>query len=165
MTSLVTGERVSKGDARVCAYGDMDELISYLGLLRCVSPENADLLRSIQQDLMLCSAWVATSSDVDKMKSVGASCVSRLEAEIDRVSAGLPPMKAFILPAGPQSAAMFQVARTICRRAERSVIALGDERANVCESVRYLNRLSDLLFVLGRECAVRSEENEDFWLQ
>lgn len=162
-TSLVTGERVAKCDARVCAYGDMDELISYLGLLRCESPANDSLLRIIQQDLMLCSAWVATASDVEKMPGVGGERVVFLEGEIDRVSASLPPMTAFILPSGPRSAALFQVARTVCRRAERSVTALDDNRENVCMSVRYLNRLSDLLFVLGREDVVRSGEEEDFW--
>lgn len=162
-TSLVTGERVSKCDSRVCAYGDIDELISYLGLLRCESSVHDSLLRTIQQDLMLCSAWVATASDVDKMPCVGEERIAFLEGEIDRVSASLPPMTAFILPSGPRAAALFQVARTVCRRAERSVISLGDTRENICSSVCYLNRLSDLLFVLGREAAVSVGAEEDFW--
>lgn len=162
-TSLVTGERVSKCDARVCAYGDIDELISYLGLLRSESPENDGLIRVIQQDLMLCSAWVATASDVDKMSCVGEERIAFLEGEIDRVSASLPPMTAFILPSGPRAAAFFQMARTVCRRAERSVISLGDSRETICASVRYLNRLSDLLFILGREAVTAAGEEEDFW--
>jgi len=163
-TSLVTGERVDKCDARVCAYGDIDELISYLGLIRNESPANDGLLRVIQQDLMLCSAWVATSSDIDKMKCVDQERILFLEQEIDRVSASLPPMTSFILPAGTRAAALFQVARTVCRRAERSVISLNDDRSNICVSVRYLNRLSDLLFVLGREEVIRSGRVEDFWI-
>ncbi|MBQ0006181.1 MAG: cob(I)yrinic acid a,c-diamide adenosyltransferase [Alistipes sp.] len=162
-TSLVTGERVSKADARVCAYGDMDELISYLGLLRCESPENDELLRTVQQDLMLCSAWVATASDVNKMESVGEGRVFFLEKEIDRISASLPPMTSFILPAGTVAAAHFQIARTVCRRTERAVISLRDERENVCKAVCYLNRLSDLLFVMGREAVVKEGKKEDFW--
>lgn len=162
-TSLVTGERVAKCDSRVCAYGDIDELISYLGLLRSESPVNDGLLRIIQQDLMLCSAWVATASDVDKMPCVAEERITFLEEEIDRVTASLPLMTAFILPSGPRAAALFQVARTVCRRAERSVIALEDSRENVCVSVRYLNRLSDLLFVLGREAVNSAGTEEDFW--
>lgn len=162
-TSLVTGERVCKSDARVCAYGDIDELISCLGLLRCESPENDELLRNVQQDLMLCSAWVATASDVDSMIPFGEERISFLEGEIDRISASIPPMTSFILPAGPLAAARFQMARTVCRRAERAVISLNDDRENICKSVRYLNRLSDLLFVLGRETVIKSGVEEDFW--
>lgn len=163
-TSLVTGERVSKSDVRVCAYGDMDELISYLGVLRSISPENDGILRRIQQNLMLSSAWVATASDVDKMKMPDEAEILWLESQIDRISGELPPMTAFILPAGPAAAALFQVARTVCRRAERSVTAISDERASVCYAAKYLNRLSDFLFVLGRMSVISSGEKEDFWL-
>lgn len=163
-TSLVTGERVSKCDARVCAYGDMDELISCLGILRSKSPVDDELLRRIQQDLMLSSAWVATASDVEKMKMPDEGEINWLEKQIDRISAELPQMTAFILPAGPELSSLYQVARTVCRRAERSVTALRDERASVCYAARYLNRLSDLLFVMGRFAVISSGETEDFWL-
>jgi len=163
-TSLVTGERVSKSDARVCAYGDMDELISYLGVLRSISPENDGMLQRIQQNLMLSSAWVATASDVDKMNKPEESEILWLESQIDRISGELPPMTAFILPAGPVASSVFQVARTVCRRAERSVTALSDERASICCAAKYLNRLSGLLFVMGRLSVISSGEKEDFWL-
>lgn len=163
-TSLVTGERVSKSDARVCAYGDMDELISYLGVLRSISPENDGILRRIQQNLMLSSAWVATASDVYRMKLPEESEILWLESQIDRISVELPPMTAFILPAGPTVSSIFQVARTVCRRAERNVTALSDERASICYAAKYLNRLSDLLFVMGRISVISSGEKEDFWL-
>ena len=163
-TSLVGGQRVSKASDRVNAYGDMDELISWLGYIRSVAKEYDQPLREIQCVLMNGSAHVASEGDCVKLAPFELSQVEVLEKEIDRMTAEMPKQIAFILPAGPQSASMCHIARTVCRRAERSTIALGDERENVRNVVKYLNRLSDYLFTLGRYCCYKENVAEDFWL-
>lgn len=162
-TSLVGGKRVSKASERVNAYGDMDELISHIGLLRCHIPDYDSELRKIQADLMIASAHVA--SDVENPRLVPFPCDAAdfLEREIDRLSGELPPMKSFILPSRPESAALCHVARCVCRRSERSCVAVDDGRADIGSVIRYLNRLSDLLFTLGRHECVKHNISEDFW--
>ena len=164
-TALVSGTRISKADPRVCAYGDMDELISMLAVLRCsLSEQHQPLLRKIQENLMWASAHVATEKPVDKLKSFSDEEIVALEKEIDRMTAQLPPMRSFVLPGQPREAAECHLARTICRRAERSVIALNDERDEVVRAARYLNRLSDYLFTSARYQHVELNISEDFWL-
>lgn len=164
-TALVSGTRISKADPRVCAYGDMDELISMLAVLRCsLSEQHQPLLRKIQENLMWASAHVATEKPVDKLKSFSDEEIVALEKEIDRMTAEIPPMRSFVLPGQPREAAECHLARTICRRAERSVIALNDERDEVVRAARYLNRLSDYLFTLARYQHVELNISEDFWL-
>ena len=165
-TSLVCGTRVSKADPRVCAYGDMDELISWIGVLRAeigIGSEFA-MLRRIQEQLMLGSAHVATWEEVDKLKSMDESEIEVLETEIDRMTAAISPQTMFVLPAAPRVASDCHVARTVCRRSERSVIALGDESSQIHLVQRYLNRLSDYLFTLARYLCHINGVEEDFWL-
>lgn len=156
-TGLFGGERVPKDHPRVVAYGDVDELNAAIGLARALDPtdfENA-LLQAIQRDLFAIGAVLATPDPARLIRSLGGPgiadpAVAGLEGAIDRLEATLPPLKSFILPGGVPKGAALHLARTACRRAERSVVGLG--RATSVSPVigRYLNRLSDLLFVLAR---------------
>lgn len=163
-TSLVGGERVSKASDRVNAYGDIDELISWLGYIRSSLTCQSDFLRNVQCVLMSGSAWVASQGDCPKLAPFDATQVKVLEQEIDRMTSEMPKQTAFILPSAPQSASVCHIARTVCRRAERSTIGLNDGRENVQNVVKYLNRLSDYLFTLGRYCCYKENIAEDFWL-
>lgn len=163
-TSLVGGARVSKASARVNAYGDIDELISHIGLIRCHHIEEDTTLRRIQEALMTGSAHIASEGEVAKLKPFPADAIVALESEIDRMTSEMPPQTAFILPSRPASASECHVARCVCRRAERSCVALNDDRENVCKTISYLNRLSDYLFTLGRYRCHQEGCEEDFWL-
>jgi cob(I)alamin adenosyltransferase len=145
-TSLGDGSRVSKLDARVAAMGDVDELNSLLGWALAEAP--SDLLRRIQNELFDVGADVSVPYvEGDGRLRVEQELVDRLEADVDAVNAGLEPLKSFVLPGGSEAAARLYVARAVCRRAERSLLAVAD--LNPLASV-YVNRLSDLLFVLAR---------------
>lgn len=162
-TSLADGSRVSKASARVMAYGDIDELISHLGVLRSKLSEDIPL-RRIQVNLMNVSAHLATEKLCPRLKALDDSEVTFLEAEIDRMTVALPPQKTFLLPAGPFAAAECHVARTVCRRCERSVVAIGELRDVDRQAQIYLNRLSDYLFVLARFLCISEGCEEDKWL-
>ena len=162
-TSLADGSRVSKASARVMAYGDIDELISHLGVLRSKLSDDIPL-RRIQVNLMNVSAHLATEKLCPKLKALDDAEVAFLEAEIDRMTAQLPPQKTFLLPAGPFEAAECHVARTVCRRCERSVVAIGELRDVDRQAQIYLNRLSDYLFVLARLLCISAGCEEDKWL-
>lgn len=164
-TSLFSGERVSKADRRVEAYGAVDELNSVLGALAAsLEPDQPGLMseiRRIQADLFRVGAQLATSGDGSPgpaLPEVGEELASWLEQAMDRMQEELPPLKSFILPGGHPSAAWAHVARTVCRRAERHVVGLKDGRAPGADSeafrmlIVYLNRLSDYLFLLARMC-------------
>jgi cob(I)alamin adenosyltransferase len=152
-TGLFGGPRVSKDHPRVEAYGAVDELNAVLGLVRCeTSGEPLDLLLAkIQNELFDLGAELA-SPQPDRVgtRRITAVQTAALESAIDEHEAGLPPLKAFILPGGCRAAALLHVARTVCRRAERRVVTLGEREAVAGDVVIYLNRLSDLLFVLAR---------------
>ena len=163
-TSLVGGSRVSKASARVCAYGDVDELISFLGLLRAKAPMHNDVLRRVQCELMSLSAWIASEGEATRLKAPEPEWVKALEQQIDTWTAELPPLKSFVLPGAPAPSSLCHVCRTVCRRAERSVIALEDPRPEIALCCRYLNRLSDLLFTLARLICVEAGKDEDLWL-
>ena len=163
-TSLVGGKRVSKASARVCSYGDVDELISFLGLLRAKAPAHDQLLRRLQCELMSLSAWIASEGEISRLKAPDSAWVEALERQIDDWTAELPPLKAFVLPAAPAPASLCHVCRTVCRRAERSVIALEDSRPEIVLACKYLNRLSDFLFTLARYLCLQSGTPEDFWI-
>jgi cob(I)alamin adenosyltransferase len=155
-TSLGDGSRVSKDDPRVAAYGTVDELNSVLGLLLTVEPPEADLLRRIQNDLFdlgadLCCPQTETEQEGDRLR-VTPEQVVRLEQAIDRLNAPMQPLTSFVLPGGTPSAAWCHFARTVCRRAEREVVALMRKEKINPQVLIYLNRLSDLLFVLARVC-------------
>ena len=156
-TGLFGGDRVPKDHPRVAAYGDVDELNATIGLARALEPREFEdaLLQAIQRDLFSIGAVLATPDPARLIKALGGPgiadpAVAQLEAAIDRHEATLPPLKDFILPGGSRKGAALHMARTVCRRAERSVVGLG--RATAVSPVigRYLNRLSDLLFVLAR---------------
>ena len=160
-TSLVGGTRVSKAHPRVMTYGDLDELISCLGLLRCET-EGRDLpLRRIQVHLMSVSAHLANDSRSTKLKPLDEGEMDFLESEIDRMTAAVPPQTAFIIPGEPRAAALAHVARTICRRAERSAVQIEDRSAQDALALKYVNRLSDYLFALARYL---SDGKDDNWL-
>jgi len=151
-TSLFSGGRVGKDDIRVEAYGTVDELVSNLGLLRSepVPPEVAVQLVEIQNSLFVIGSVLADperrmSFDPESWGTLG------LEAWVDAMEEQLEPLTAFILPGGTRTASLAHVARTVCRRAERRVVALATDRGGVPDGVpSYLNRLSDALFVLAR---------------
>jgi cob(I)alamin adenosyltransferase len=158
-TGLGNGSRVPKDHIRVAAYGSVDELNSVLGLLRTdpatqKTPEHLELLRIIQNDLFDVGADLCLPQETDekpgKHLRVQADQVTRLEEAIDRVNAELQPLKSFVLPGGTSPAAWCHLARTVCRRAEREVVTLMRTEPVNPQALIYLNRLSDLLFVLAR---------------
>lgn len=150
-TSLFGGARVAKNDARIEAYGTVDELNSHLGVVRAVWPASPldPLFARIQADLFEVGAHLA-SPGTSRFAGVEESRITELEQRIDSMESELTPLKSFILPAGSLAAAQIHVARTVCRRAERLVVALGDESAATRSTIAYLNRLSDFLFVAAR---------------
>jgi cob(I)alamin adenosyltransferase len=155
-TGLGDGSRVSKDHPRVAAYGSVDELNAVLGLLVCHCPhaDKIDLLRTIQNDLFDVGADLCLPQSADETPGahlrVRAEQAERLEQAIDRLNAGLAPLNSFILPGGQAAAAWCHLARTVCRRAERDVVTLARDETINSQVVVYLNRLSDLLFVLAR---------------
>lgn len=152
-TGLFGGGRVRKDNPRVSAYGEVDEANAAIGLAASLEPAGFDaaLLETIQRDLFTIGAELS-APDPAKLKRalIGAPQVTVLEAAIDRLDATLPPLKNFILPGGVTKAAAFHLARTVTRRAERAVVALSRDQQINPIIVHYLNRLSDLLFVLAR---------------
>jgi cob(I)alamin adenosyltransferase len=165
-TGLGDGSRVPKDHPRVAAYGSVDELNAVLGLLLAQVPEvpEADLLRSIQNDLFdvgadLCVPSPPTDSGGTPRLRVQPQQALRLESAIDRLNAPLAPLTSFVLPGGSPAAAWCHLARTVCRRAERDVVALAHSESINPEVVVYLNRLSDLLFVLARACNRNGQED------
>jgi cob(I)alamin adenosyltransferase len=166
-TSLFDGTRVRKTDPRVAAYGDVDELNAWLGLARS-SGLDADLdaeLVGLQRDLFALGAMLADPAHkiaerVTKA-ALGENDVVRLERLIDRLDAEVPPLRRFILAGGGSPGAALHVARTVCRRAERGIVALDPAPDPVL--LRYVNRLSDLLFVLARVVNVRAGVAELEW--
>ena len=149
---------MSKAHIRVDAYGHVDELVSVMGLVRSMTEDQqlSDILGSIQLELFFLSSELATPPGRDVMgEVVEAESIEFMEQEIDRCDEELPPLKSFILPGGSVVASYLQLARTVCRRAERSVVHLAAEESVRPLLVQYLNRLSDLLFALGRRVNFR----------
>ncbi len=169
-TGLFGGGRVPKDHARVAAYGDVDELNAVLGMARSVDvmPRIDEVLAPIQRDLFALGALLATP-DHEKMKEqlakarISDARIGQLEQAIDDGEAELEPLKAFIMPGGTPKAAALHVARTVCRRAERAIIRLQREAEIPQIVVIYLNRLSDLLFVLARVANRRAGAGEVTW--
>ena len=160
-TGLGDGSRVGKDSARVTAYGTVDELNSAIGIvLACEIPERMrEVLTQVQHDLFDLGGELC----IPGMAMVHGTDVDRLEQTLDAFNEDLPPLKEFILPGGGMAAAQCHLARTICRRAEREVGTLARHDAVRPEAVRYLNRLSDLLFVLARGLARASGHGEVLW--
>ncbi|MDR2012132.1 MAG: cob(I)yrinic acid a,c-diamide adenosyltransferase [Rhodanobacter sp.] len=160
-TGLGDGTRVAKDSARVAACGTIDELNSALGIvLACDTPDRVrETLTQIQHDLFDLGGELCMPG----MALIGDANIERLETTLDAFNEDLPPLKNFILPGGGMAAAHCHLARTICRRAERVVVALAQQDTIRAEALRYLNRLSDLLFVLARVLARASGYGETLW--
>ena len=167
-TALFDGTRVPKSDPRVAAYGDLDELNAWLGLV--IASLNEDdvtpMLRSIQRDLFAIGSRLADPSHriagrVTKA-AISTEDIVRLESWIDRFDEELTALRRFILAGGSPAGAALHVARTVCRRAERSMVALGDQAFEI-ELLQYVNRLSDLLFTMARAVNQRAGVPEIEW--
>jgi len=161
-TGKADGTRVRKDDALIHAQGDIDELNSFLGLLACKVDNNElmELIKRVQNDLFNIGAELSVShpyiSDQD---------VHFLEQRLDHFNEDLSPLKEFILPGGGEAASLCHIARAVCRRAERSLVTLGREQHVGPDMLAYVNRLSDLLFVLARVLTRESGESEVYWRQ
>jgi cob(I)alamin adenosyltransferase len=164
-TSLGDGSRVSKLDTRITAYGTVDEVNAHVGLVLAGGcPETIrDLLLRVQNELFDLGADLSVPMENEARLRVTQEQVDRLEAECDRFNAELPELKSFVLPGGSPSAARLHVARTVCRRAEReALVASGVNTLNPLALV-YLNRLSDLLFILARVANAADGHEEPLW--
>ncbi|HEX5437584.1 MAG TPA: cob(I)yrinic acid a,c-diamide adenosyltransferase [Gemmatimonadaceae bacterium] len=169
-TGLFGGGRVPKDNARVDAYGDVDELNSAIGMARAAAsmPRIDEVLVPVQRDLFGLGALLATP-DLEKMRQqlekarIDDERVAELERAIDQGDAELEPLRAFVLPGGSPKAAALHVARTVCRRAERKVVSLSHEVDIPPIVLTYLNRLSDLLFTLARVANARDGVGEVTW--
>jgi cob(I)alamin adenosyltransferase len=170
-TGVFGGPRVAKDHPRIEAYGTVDELNAVLGLARCekLPPDVDDLLARIQNELFDVGAELATPRpDALGIARVTPEQAAALERAIDHYEAGLTPLKQFILPGGARSAAWLHVARTVCRRAERRLVTLARQTAGTPEAVSptlviYLNRLSDLCFVLARSLNAEAKVPDVAW--
>lgn len=161
-TSLVGGTRVSKAHAKIEAYGTVDELNSAIGVLAASNTLYTDFLQSIQHKLFNAGSVLASENDLEfELPSIEPEHIALLEKEIDRLDKELPRLKNFILPGGSVLSAHTHLARCICRRAERRIVALDEN--NYAVILQYLNRLSDYLFVLSREYLRLEGKAEILW--
>lgn len=168
-TSLVGGKRVSKDSARLEAYGTVDELNSHLGLLislPATDTPSATFLTQIQNRLFDLGAYLATdNADNPDLtpRGITQDQIRAIETEIDRLTPDLPPLNSFIIPGGTTAAAQANIARTVCRRAERRLITLSHTTPVSPLATSYLNRLSDYLFTLGRHLNAIAGQPEKPW--
>jgi cob(I)alamin adenosyltransferase len=170
-TALIGGERVSKADLRVEAYGTVDELAAHLALLADMMCAAAGFeapvaaIGEIQKDLMVVEAMLATGRGGEgKVPPLSAEAVERLERETDSMGAGLPPLRGFVLPGGDPIVSQSHVCRTVCRRAERVSVRVSDKYFVPPVVVHYLNRLSDWLYVAGRKAVEILNVKEMYWM-
>ena len=172
-TALYGGTRVSKSSARVECYGNIDELNSFIGVAKAqVSAESIlNQLKKIQFNLFTVGSEAATPADKLTLANgnsrltliISDKEIEELEVWMDEMEEKLEPLQYFILPGGGSSATAFHVARTVCRRAERSLVFLNESEEMRPELIKYLNRLSDYLFVLSRFVSKLNNETEEFW--
>ncbi len=166
-TSLFGGKRVPKNNIRIDAYGTVDELNASIGVAisECITNSVKGILRKIQNDLFVVGGDLATPLENNKVNIPRTSdeMIVNLEKRIDEFESELEELKKFILPGGTKGSALLHFSRTICRRAERKVIDLSDLEQINQEIVKYLNRLSDILFVLARYENKTSDFQEDEW--
>lgn len=164
-TSVIGGTRLPKHHPRIEAYGTVDELIAWIGLLRSEEHDcdRSEELTTIQSALMSCCAVIATPPSATLPEGVTIDDTSGLERSIDSMESKLPELKTFILPGGSRAAANANIARCVCRRAERAVLRLNETEKVDQDIIRYLNRLSDYLFVLTRCLTYESENEEIRW--
>ena len=167
-TQLIGGKRVPKNHDRIDAYGTVDELNSYMGLLRdqSVGKETHELITTIQNKLFTIGALLANQDDNNKMKLplIDEKDVTLLENEIDKMNESLPEMRFFILPGGHTTVSFCHIARCVCRRAERLTIQIDENVLQVEIILKYLNRLSDYLFVLSRYLSKNLDATEIPWI-
>ena len=166
-TSLYGGQTVSKSSKRIAAYGTVDELNSVLGMILAQDHSNKSnsLLRAIQEQLFILGADLATPfSKETRINRISDEEITFLEKSIDEMESELPPLKNFILPGGSKAGAIIHFSRTVCRRAERLAVECANEEYLSPESIKYLNRLSDFLFVLGRFENHSSGTEETPWI-
>ena len=169
-TSLVGGKRVAKQDIRLEAYGTIDELNAHIGLLRTLLPDNmpddAHLLLDIEHRLFSIGSHLATDTADTALREASRIYpeeVARLEQRIDRLDDALPPLRNFVLPGGTTASAQAHVCRTVCRRAERRICDLHTTHPVDTLLLQYINRLSDYLFVLSRQCIFSEKKEEIYW--
>jgi cob(I)alamin adenosyltransferase len=170
-TSLIGGERTSKASPRIECYGTVDELNATLGLVvtamegAASAAELLPIFQRVQNELFNLGAELSTpdAARVAKAPHIEERHVAALEKEIDKLNEGLPDLKSFVLPGGGAVSAHCHLARTVCRRAERLVVALAATETVRPEAIRYLNRLSDALFVFGRYASQRDGHPEPLW--
>ena len=167
-TALIGGRRVSKADLRLDAYGTVDELNAWIGLLRDqpVNETHRDFLKEIQDRLFTVGAELATDPNAGpkrSMPSIVPDDVTALEQAMDIMDTDLPELRAFVLPGGHQAVSFCHLTRTVCRRAERLVIRLNEQAPVDALVLQYLNRLSDYLFVLSRKMAQELNAEEVVW--
>ncbi len=162
-TGLASGERIAKDQPRIAALGDVDELNSTIGLLLVeeLPDEVRDALSGIQHDLFDLGGELSLPGH----PLVAETQLARIDGLIEKFNAGLPPLREFILPGGNRTAAVAHVARTVCRRAERTLVALGKTGTLPPLPVQYLNRLSDLLFVIARVLNRADGGGDVYWQQ
>jgi len=172
-TGLVGGARIDKHAAKVAAYGDIDELNAQLGVCKELAESTpaaakliSEMLITIQNELFDIGAELATPADShwEGMLKAGPQHTERLENWIDQLNDQLPPLKSFILPGGTLLAAQIHVARTVCRRAERQICALNKQEPVSQSILQYINRLSDLLFVMSRAVVKQAGKPEYLWV-
>ncbi len=166
-TGLFGGKRLPKNHIRIESYGTVDELNSYIGMLRDLVPTDHQktILKEVQDRLFTIGSNLASDPDKEMITpDINPSDIELLEQEMDQMDQNLPPLKNFILPGGHSTVSFCHIARTVCRRAERMVVALFHNEPPVEEIIiRYLNRLSDYLFVLGRQLSLDLGAEEIPW--
>lgn len=167
-TSLIGGTRVPKYDLRIEAYGTVDELNSYIGLIRDqeIGAHNKQVLKQIQDRLFTVGATLAADPERSKMviPDLHSEDIDMLEQEMDNMDKALPPLRHFILPGGDNTISFCHIARCVCRRAERLSVHLADDSKVEEKVIVYLNRLSDYLFVLARKIASDRNIAENEWI-
>jgi len=167
LTGLIGGTRIPKYDIRIEAYGTVDELNSYVGLIRdqAIDENSRVVLIEIQDRLFTIGSLLAADPDKNKMAlpQISEVDVELLEKEIDAMNEHLPEMKSFVLPGGHTTVSFCHIARCVCRRAERCVLRLNEEHPINELTYKYLNRLSDYLFVLSRKLVVDNNAIETPW--
>ncbi|MEO9532591.1 MAG: cob(I)yrinic acid a,c-diamide adenosyltransferase [Crocinitomicaceae bacterium] len=168
LTGLIGGTRVPKSSLRIDAYGTVDELNSYMGLLRdnAVSEEYKQEIIFIQDRLFTLGSWLASDPEKSKMTlpEIKQEDIEILEKSIDKMDKELEPMKFFVLPGGHQTVSFCHIARCVCRRAERLVVELNAQAEQNPVIIAYLNRLSDYLFVYSRYLTLKLEAEEIPWI-
>ena len=167
-TGLIGGTRVLKTDARLEAYGTVDELNAHLGVLITYLTEEGDakFLRVVQDKLFGVGSYLATDqekTDLHAVSIIKPEDVEKIELAIDEADNGLPAINNFVLPGGARASAFCHVCRTVCRRAERRILALTDHLTIDQNLLAYINRLSDYLFVLSRRINFLEKKDEIFW--